>query len=150
MLTPPPRWPVPVHSRDGGARPHYPERIEHDDDDTSERHERHGPEGGPGRRGRLKEIRAERDALLADAQERTERDRENERRELAYLAGLLAHPHAEDMLGNVYELLEQRLGGDDDNDSEALIGTLVLVEAMKALREKVEAGTAAEEFHAGR
>jgi hypothetical protein len=104
----------------------------------------------PEARVKVAALKAEVAYLQREPRDEIDRERDRERRELVYLTGLLAHPNAEDMMADVYNLLEQTLGTDDHADSQALVATLVLVEALKALREKVERGRAVAELEAGK
>ena len=82
------------------------------------------------------EIKAKIEAIQASARHQYETDKDRKAQERAYLRSLLAHPAADGALRDARCLMDQTRDGGDEADS--MVGVLVLVEAMKALREKVD------------
>ncbi len=83
------------------------------------------------------EIKTEIAAIRRQANDKIEAEKEAKQRELAYLRSLLAHPAADMVMSERVCLLNQATMF-DGCDPDELVGTLVLVEAFKALREKAE------------
>ena len=88
------------------------------------------------RRQRIAAIRAEVAAIQKNARDELDREKEAKRVELEYLRALVAHPAAQNAVADVVSLMNQQLGGRYERDAEEMVVALVIIEAMKALREK--------------
>lgn len=88
----------------------------------------------PETRAKIAALRAEKEAIHKEFRDEMEAEKKRKQRELDWLRSLLAHPHAEFKLTEARELTEQMIGTVDEGLH--LVGMTVLVEAMKALREK--------------